>query len=47
MRRAEKQEETIFFAWLRHSYFITSSPISDFEVEGITFEIGGMLGFVY
>lgn len=33
--------ETIFFAWLRQSYFITSSPISDFEVEGITFEIGG------
>ena len=33
--------ETIFFTWMRQSYFITSSPISDFEVEGITFEIGG------
>lgn len=33
--------ETIFFAWLRVGHFITSSPISDFEVDGKTFEIGG------
>ena len=33
--------ETIFFAWLRVGHFITSSSISDFEVDGKTFEIGG------
>jgi len=33
--------ETIFFAWLRVGHLITSSPISDFEVDGKTFEIGG------
>lgn len=33
--------ETIFFAWLRVGHFVSSSPISDFEVDGLTFEIGG------
>ena len=33
--------ETIFFAWLRVGHFISSSPVSDFEVDGLTFEIGG------
>ena len=33
--------ETIFFAWLRVGHFISSSPIADFEVEGLTFEVGG------
>lgn len=33
--------ETIFFAWLRTRYAVTASPVSDFEVEGRTFELGG------
>lgn len=33
--------ETIFFAWLRVGHFISSSSVSDFEVDGLTFEIGG------
>ena len=33
--------ETIFFAWLRIGHFISSSSIADFEVDGLTFEIGG------
>ena len=33
--------ETIFFAWLRVEHFVSSSPVSDFEVDGLTFEIGG------
>ena len=33
--------ETIFFAWLRVEHFVSSSSVSDFEVDGLTFEIGG------
>lgn len=33
--------ETIFFAWLRVEHLVSSSPVSDFEVDGLTFEIGG------
>lgn len=33
--------ETIFFAWLSVRHRITASKVSDFEVEGYTFEIGG------
>lgn len=33
--------ETIFLAWLSPFHHITSSPISDFEIAGKTFEIGG------
>lgn len=33
--------ETVFFAWMRVGYFVTSSPVSDFEIEGKTFEVGG------
>lgn len=33
--------ETIFFAWLRVVMRVTASPISDFEAEGYTFELGG------
>lgn len=33
--------ETIFFAWLNVGYLISSSNVSDFEVDGLTFEIGG------
>ena len=33
--------ETLFLAWLKPFLPVTSSPISDFEVEGRTFEIGG------
>lgn len=33
--------ETVFFAWMRVRHFVTSSPISDFEIDGRTFEVGG------
>lgn len=33
--------ETIFFAWMRVGHFVSSSKVSDFEVDGMTFEIGG------
>lgn len=33
--------ETIFFAWTRIDHFVSASPVSDFEVDGLTFEIGG------
>lgn len=33
--------ECIFYAWMRVGHNITSSPVSDFESEGYTFEIGG------
>ena len=33
--------ETLFLAWLKPFLPVTSSPISDFVVEGRTFEIGG------
>ena len=33
--------ESIFFAWMRVGYQITSSPVSDFEADGCTFEVGG------
>ena len=33
--------ETVFFAWMRVAHFITSSPVSDFEIDGRTFEVGG------
>ena len=33
--------ETIFFAWMRVGHFVTSSAVSDFEIDGITFEVGG------
>ena len=33
--------ETIFLMWLRVGHTIVGSPISDFEVDNITFEVGG------
>lgn len=33
--------KTVFFAWMRVRHFVTSSPISDFEIDGRTFEVGG------
>lgn len=33
--------ESIFFAWTRVVSHVTSSPISDFEIDGLTFEVGG------
>ena len=33
--------ETIFMAWLKDLYPLTTSPISDFEMNGRTFELGG------
>lgn len=33
--------ETIFLAWTKDHYTVTSSPVSDFEIDGKTFEVGG------
>ena len=33
--------ETIFFAWMRVVKHVTASPLSDFEIDGKTFELGG------
>lgn len=33
--------ETVFFSWMRVKHWVTASPVSDFEVEGKTFEVGG------
>ena len=33
--------ETIFLAWMHVGHFLSSSPVSDFEVDGMTFEVGG------
>ena len=33
--------ETIFLCWMKNVFGITESPISDFEADGKTFEVGG------
>ncbi len=33
--------ETVFLMWLQVAHQVTASPVSDFEVEGKTFEVGG------
>lgn len=33
--------ETIFFCWTKEKFETLESPISDFEIEGKTFEVGG------
>ena len=33
--------EMMFLTWMQEVHSITSSKISDFEIEGITFEVGG------
>lgn len=33
--------ETMFLAWMNVGHKVTSSKISDFEIDGITFEVGG------
>lgn len=33
--------ETMFLAWMREAYNVTASPVSDFEINGLTFEVGG------
>ena len=33
--------ETMFFTWMQEVYKVTASKISDFEIDGITFEVGG------
>ena len=35
------KRETIFFAWIKVNHFISSSKVSDFEIDENTFEIGG------
>ena len=34
-------KETVFMAWLKDFYPLTMLPISDFEMNGRTFELGG------
>ena len=33
--------ETMFLTWMKETHHVTSSKISDFEIDGITFEVGG------
>lgn len=33
--------ETMFLTWMKEKHSVSSSKISDFEIEGITFEVGG------
>ena len=33
--------ETIFLCWTKQKYETLESPVSDFEIEGKTFEVGG------
>ena len=33
--------ETIFLCWTKHLYDTLESPVSDFEIAGKTFEVGG------
>ena len=33
--------ETIFYCWTKQKYETLESPVSDFEIEGKTFEVGG------
>ena len=33
--------ETIFYCWTRQKYDTVESPVSDFEIDGKTFEVGG------
>ncbi len=33
--------ESIFYAWMRVKHYVTASPVTDFEADGYTFEIGG------
>lgn len=31
----------MFLTWMKEKHSVSSSKISDFEIEGITFEVGG------
>lgn len=33
--------ETMFLCWTKYSYDVVESPISDFEINDMTFEVGG------
>ncbi|MCF0174223.1 MAG: AAA family ATPase [Bacteroidales bacterium] len=33
--------ETIFLCWTKYSFDVVESPVSDFEIDGLTFEVGG------
>lgn len=33
--------KTLFLTWMRETHNVTASKISDFEIDGITFEVGG------
>ena len=33
--------ETMFLTWMRESFNVTASKVSDFEIDGIIFEVGG------
>lgn len=34
-------QETIFYCWTKQKYDTVESPVSDFEIDGKTFEVGG------
>lgn len=38
---AGSSRETIFYCWTKQKYETLESPVSDFEIDGKTFEIGG------
>lgn len=33
--------ETLFLCWMKYGHTVFESPVSDFEIEGKTFEVGG------
>ena len=33
--------ETMFLCWMKRSHNVLESPVSDFEIDGRTFEVGG------
>ena len=36
-----KARETIFYCWTKQKYETLESPVSEFEIDGKTFEVGG------
>ena len=41
MPNTGNSRETIFLCWTKQKYDPVESPISDFEIDGKTFEVGG------
>ena len=38
---AGNMREMYFLAWTSHAHEVTAFKISDFEIDGLTFEVGG------